>query len=171
MKKAFTKRFVLTLRNFATFRYSQEQGNSRCPAWYVFTPYHIFTPFRREACWCKHILRGVSALLVLLYRAMRRPRSVDGRTVRTPTLYLYNKKSIIKYITMKEIILVSVKAFVCMWIIGASFLISFFIKKIFSVPILTGLLSMIFLSIAIGICVHLWKTIDFLILIFNKVMM
>ena len=27
MKKAFTKRFVLTLRNFATFRYSQEQGN------------------------------------------------------------------------------------------------------------------------------------------------
>ena len=62
---------------------------------------------------------------------------------------------------MKEIILVSVKAFVCMWIISASFLISFFIKKIFSVPILTGLLSMIFLSIAIGICVHLWKTIDF----------
>ena len=52
MKKAFTKRFVLTLRNFATFRYSQEQGNSRCPAWYVFTPYHVFTPFRREACWC-----------------------------------------------------------------------------------------------------------------------
>ena len=161
MKKAFTKRFVLTLRNFATFRYSQEQGNSRCPTWYVFTPYHTFTPFRREAYWCKHIRRGVSALLVLLYRAMRRPRSVDGRTVRTPTLYLYNKKSIIKYIIMKEIILVSVKAFVCMWIIGASFLISFFIKKIFSVPILTGLLSMIFLSIAIGICVHLWKTIDF----------
>ena len=89
MKKAFTKRFVLTLRNFATFRYSQEQGNSRCPTWYVFTSYHIFTHFRREACWCKHILRGVSALLVLLYRAMRRPRSVDEQTVRTPTLYLY----------------------------------------------------------------------------------
>ena len=94
MKKAFTKRFVLTLRNFATFRYSQEQGNSRCPTWYVFTSYHIFTPFRREACWCKHILRGVSALLVLLYRAMRRPRSVDGRTVRTPTLlFVYNNQS------------------------------------------------------------------------------
>ena len=89
MKKAFTKRLVLTFRNFATFRYSQEQGNSRCPTWYVFTPYHTFTPFRREAYWCKHIRRGVSALLVLLYRAMRRPRSVDGRTVRTPTLYLY----------------------------------------------------------------------------------
>lgn len=92
MKKAFTKRFVLTLRNFATFRYSQEQGNSRCPTWYVFTPYHTFTPFRREAYWCKHIRRGVSALLVLLYRAMRRPRSVDGRTVRTPTLYLFESK-------------------------------------------------------------------------------
>ena len=39
MKKAFTKRLVLTFRNFATFRYSQEQGNSRCPAWYVFTSY------------------------------------------------------------------------------------------------------------------------------------
>ena len=102
MKKAFTKRFVLTLRNFATFRYSQEQGNSRCPAWYVFTPYHIFTPFRHEAYWCKHILRGVSALLVLLYRAMRRPRSVDGRTVRTPTLYLYIIINVI-YLSFREI--------------------------------------------------------------------
>ena len=91
MKKAFTKRFVLTLRNFATFRYSQEQGN--------ISYLHVF---RREAYWCKHIRRGVSALLVLLYRAMRRPRSVDGRTVRTPTLYLYIIINVI-YLSFGEI--------------------------------------------------------------------
>ena len=71
----------LTHRNFATFWYSQEHGNGRCPVGMFYTSLHCTRALMHgEKCRRIYISAWASALLVQLYRAMRRPLCVGRAT-------------------------------------------------------------------------------------------
>lgn len=86
----------LTNRNFATFWYSQEHGNSGCPTGCV-----MCMSFCRHMDICTDRLAlhsyqaWASVLLVQLYRAMRRPLFVGRVTARTPTLFCICKPTML----------------------------------------------------------------------------
>ncbi len=93
VEKRLLSALFLTFWNFATFNVSLRQSNGRC-SWVCFYR-TIIVSVRFLQVWFGgiYISAWASALLVLRYRAMRRPQSAGRVTVQIPSRLICNRPS------------------------------------------------------------------------------